>query len=214
MNTIYFNELNSYEDLDLILTKKTIKAPSPKIITIDIPDGDGVLDYTEYFGEVKYNNGKITCEFSTKVPINEFQELFSKVKNKLHGKKMKVTLSEDTDYYYIGRITVDEFKSNKSIGELTVEIDTEPYKYKNAITIISDVVTSAKSIVCSNLKKSVVPTITLDGEANIVFGNYSTTRNGTFKDDNILFLEGQNIIVVTPTSGTINITIEYQERGL
>ena len=60
MKGIKFGNYHSYEAFQLILASKTIGTPSPKTETIDIPGGDGVLDLTEYFGEPKYGNRKLS----------------------------------------------------------------------------------------------------------------------------------------------------------
>lgn len=68
MKGVSFGDFHSYRDFSLILSQKTIGTPSPKTEAIDIPGGDGVLDLTEFFGEVKYNNrnqkavGKLTID--------------------------------------------------------------------------------------------------------------------------------------------------------
>lgn len=130
MNGVKFGDYHSYDDFSLILTSKTIGTPSPKTETIDIPGGDGVLDLTEFFGEVKYNNRPLSFEFSTKVPQAEFMDLFSRVQNALHGQKMNIILDDDSEWHYTGRITVSEWKAEKRIGKLTIDCDCEPYKTK------------------------------------------------------------------------------------
>ena len=130
MKGVKFGNYHSWDDFSLILSEKTIGSPSPKTETIDIPGGDGVLDLTEYFGEVKYNNRKLEFVFSTKVPQSEFLALFSRVQNALHGQKMRIVLDDDPEWCYIGRITVSEWKANKVIGKLTIDCDCEPYRTK------------------------------------------------------------------------------------
>ena len=105
MNGVRFGNYHSYDDFNLILTQKTIGTPSPKTETIDIPGGDGVLDLTDFFGEVKYNNRQLSFEFSTIVPKEEFMELFSRVQNAIHGQKMQIVLDDDSEWFYFGRIT-------------------------------------------------------------------------------------------------------------
>lgn len=105
--------------------------------TVDIPGGDGVLDLTEFFGEVKYNNRTLSFEFSSQVPPEQFMAQFTKVQNALHGKKMRIVLTEDPGWYYIGRISVSEWKADRNIGKLTIDCDCEPYKYKLEKTTVS-----------------------------------------------------------------------------
>ena len=216
MNTVNFGNYNSYLDFNLFLNSKEIEAPTIKNKSIELEAGDGELDYTEYFGGVKYNNRKLSFEFSTKEPQNNFLKIFSNLQNLLHGKKMKIVLDDDTDFYYYGRVSLNKYKSNGRIGKIAIEVDCEPYKYKKSVTLLSDILSVQKSILCANLRKAVVPKIIVSGACSIVFGNYTLVVDeaSTIKDDNIVFVEGQNVIKVTPTSGSINVTIEYQERGL
>lgn len=130
MKGVKFGEYHSFNDLHLILSQKTIGTPKAKTESIDIPGADGVLDLTEFFGEVKYNNRKLSFEFSTLVPQSQFMDLFSIVQNALHGKKMDITLDADPEWYYTGRISVSEWKADKNIGKLTIDCDCEPFKHR------------------------------------------------------------------------------------
>lgn len=215
MKGITFGDLHSYKDLSLILTSKTIGSPQAKTNTVDIPGGDGSIDLTDYFGEIYYYNRTLTFEFSTIIPQKDFLELFSKIQNALHGKKIKVILDEDDEFYYYGRISVDEWKSNKRIGKIVIEVDAEPYKYKVYKTSIIQDVSGTAEAVLVNLKKSVVPKITTTSDVTIVLGNTEFTLGaGTYEPENIpefILKEGNNIITIT---GTSIVTFEYQEGEL
>ena len=136
MNGITFGNLHSYRDLHLVLAEKTISAPSPKVETIDVPGGDGVLDLTEFFGEVKYNNRTLSFVFNTAVPKSQFLTLFSRVQNLLHGQKMAIYFDEEPEWYYIGRINIAEWKADKRVGTITVDCDCEPFKYRLSSQIV------------------------------------------------------------------------------
>lgn len=137
MKGITFGNYHSFRDFRLILSpNNAIGTPTPKYELLDIPGGDGMLDFTEAFGEVKYGNRPLSFEFSTMVPQSEFKTLFSQVQNALHGQKMKVVLDDDPDCYYIGRITVSEWKADRLIGSLTIDCDCEPFKYRPSSQIV------------------------------------------------------------------------------
>ena len=63
MKGITFGNYHSYDDFGLILSSKEIGSPEPKIITIDVEGGDGVLDFTEFAGEKKFKNRTLTFHF-------------------------------------------------------------------------------------------------------------------------------------------------------
>ena len=98
MNQIKFGNYKSYDDLYLICTKKTIGSPAAKTATVNIEGGDGVLDYTEYFGDIKFNNRQLYFEFETIVPQAQFPTLYSNILNALNGQKVHIVLDEDSDF--------------------------------------------------------------------------------------------------------------------
>ena len=212
MKGIKFGNYHSYDDFNLILSQKTIGAPSPKTETIDIPGGDGVLDLTDFFGEVKYNNRELSFEFSTMVPQAQFMDLFSAVQNALHGQKMQIVLDEDAGWYYIGRITVSEWKAEKSIGKLTIDCDCEPYKIRVEETVVAVEVNGDTSAILQNSNKTVVPTIDITGEISLTYGtNFYTLSEGRYDLPAVRLAKGENTVLL---SGTGTATFTYRERGL
>ena len=212
MKGVKFGEYHSYDDLSLILAQKTIKAPSPKTEIIDIRGGDGVLDLSEFFGEVKYENRNLSFEFSTIVPQADFMDLFSAVQNALHGQKMQIVLDDDTEWYYIGRITVSEWKAEKSIGKLTIDCDCEPYKTKIAETVVTATVDGETTVILPNSNKTVVPTIDITGEVSLTYGtNFYTLAEGRYDLPAVRLLKGDNTVLL---SGAGTATFTYRERSL
>lgn len=215
MQGISFGNYHSFNDLRLILATKTIGTPSPKTETIDIPGGDGVLDLTEYFGDTKYGNRNLTFEFSTMVPRSEFMSAFSVVQNALHGKRMQITLDDDPEWYYTGRISVSEWKAEKNIGKLTIDCDCEPYKKQTSPTVITKAVNGTDNIVLTNSRKRTVPEVVIASGSglNIVFGtgNVWDLGSGSFTLPELELVEGENTVTVT---GTGTITFTYQQGKL
>ncbi|MBQ8279480.1 MAG: hypothetical protein IJZ23_06840 [Roseburia sp.] len=213
MKGVKFGNHHSYDDFNLILSQKTIGTPSPKTETIDVPGGDGVLDLTDFFGEVKYNNRELSFEFSTKVPQDEFMDLFSRVQNAIHGQKMQIVLDDDAEWYYTGRITVSEWKADKNIGKLTVDCDCEPYKSRHGDTVIFQMVEGTETtVILPNGRKPVVPIIDITGNINLTFGtNFWALSEGRYELPAVRLANGNNTVLL---SGTGTATFTYRERGL
>ena len=215
MKGIMFGNYHSWNDFQLILASKTIGTPSPKTETIDIPGGDGVLDLTEFFGETKYNNRSLSFEFSSMVIPSEFMTLFSRVQNALHGKKMTITLDDDPEWYYIGRISVSEWKAEKNIGKLTIDCDCEPYKYQVSTTVITKSISGTLNITLPNSRKRAVPTVkvTSDAGLTITFGSGKVwnLKSGSYLLPELELVEGDNLVTVT---GTGSITFTYTQGKL
>lgn len=213
MKGVTFGDFHSWDDFSLILNSKSIGSPEAKTTTVEIPGADGVLDISEYFGEVKYKNRKLSFDFSTIVPKNEFLNLFSVIQNSIHGKRIRIILDDDPDFYYLGRISVSDWKTDKSIGKITIDCDCEPYKYRMNKTVISVNVTDTATVLLPNLRKRAIPTFTSTAAIQIGFeeSTYSIAAAETFTVPEITLMAGNNEITFT---GTANVTVEYQEGGL
>jgi hypothetical protein len=205
MKGIKFGNYHSYEDLKLVLTAKEIGTPSVKERKIEIEGADGFLDLTDFFGgEPKYENVTHRFDFSTIVPQSEFLSLFSSIKNALHGKKMRIILDGDPLFYYIGRINVLQFTNEKSIGNISIECDCEPYKYKLNKTVVSQTISETAIVKLTNSRKRAVPTITATNAFTIYHeGNAYSIALGTTTIPELEFQKGINDIAVKGT-GTIS----------
>lgn len=217
---IYFDDIHSYYDLDLILSDSYVPPAQPKTIYIDLPAGDGMLDLTEAHGSVKYND-RTGCKFTFSMnPSSDmtFEEKKSQVSNALNGKKCKVILDKDPDYYYTGRCIVNEYLQDKRILQIVVTAKLSPYKQKKEATVVSFPVTSTEqTIILKNGKKPVVPEIkcttqSLNGQIKISFGtSIFSFGAGTHTEEKIVLQEGENVLQV---SGNGTVTFTYQEADL
>ena len=210
-----FGIYHSWNDFQLILASKTIGTPSPKTETIDIPGGDGVLDLTEYFGETKYGNRKLSFEFSSMVIPSDFMSLFSMVQDALHGKKMNIKLDDDPGWQYTGRISVSEWKTDRNIGRLVVDCDCDPYKYQISPTVVSRSISGTSTINLANSRKRVVPEVKVTSSSGltVTFGGGSvwTLASGSYLLPELELVEGENPVTV---SGTGSITFTYTQGRL
>ena len=215
MKGILFGEYHSYRDLRLLLSEKEMGAPAVKKTTLDIPGGDGELDFTEFHGEPKYGNVTHTFKFTTIQPRREFLTQYSEVKNALHGRKVRIILDDDPAYFYMGRCDVSKFTDEKGIGTITVTCDCEPYKYKLAKTVVTKVVDGTVEVSLTNSRKRAVPEVLIEteGSLNIVFdtSNIWDLSSGTYTLPELELSEGENLVTVTGT-GTIAFT--WQEGDL
>ena len=213
MNTVSFGNINSYTDWGLSLRPKDRPKPEPKYNYVSIPCRNGDLDLTEAMGDVFYDNLTYSLEFNVPDAMNTWDEKLRTITNYLHGRKMRVVFSEDPNYYYVGRITIDELTSDKNLGILSLECNFEPYKYKKDVTVVTHTVTEGSSYTFNNGRMKVVPTLTLSADMTLKYKDTSySLQAGTQKVLGIQFEEGENTITVTTGSGTLK--AEYQEADL
>lgn len=215
MKGITFGTLHSYDDLNLILNSKEVGSPEVKTRTIEIEGADSNLDLTDFFGEAKFENVKHKFQFSTIVPQAQFLSLFSAVKNALHGKKLRIILDGDPQFYYMGRIHVSNFTNEKSVGIISIECDCEPYKYRLEKTVVSAAITDSAVITLTNNRKRVVPEVLIETDSSIRIeyqgSNIWDLGSGSYTLPELELAEGENFVTVT---GTGTVTFTYQEGSL
>lgn len=212
---IYFDDIHSYYDLNLILSASEIPPATPKTSYIDVPGADGSLDLSETHGEVKFSDRE--CKFTFTVnPIDDltWEERKTEVSNLLNGKRCKITLDKDEDFYYLGRCSVDEYASDKRINKIVISAKVNPYKFKQNITVVkADLSATPKTINIINSRKTVSPVITCTNNNTVVIFEGATYNIsvGEHKFLNIQLKEGNNTLTV---SGGGSITFTYQEGEL
>ena len=118
-------------------SKITFAAPTPKVTYVDIPAGNGSLDYTEVLNAgVMYEDRKGSIEFLVTNGSN-YLETYSRVLQAIHGKKCRIVLDDEivygsggsaTTYCYEGRLTVNKWKSKEMFSTIVIDYVLDPYK--------------------------------------------------------------------------------------
>lgn len=154
----------------------------------------------------------------------------SEIANYLHGKKFKIILDEDSSFYYYGRAEVNQFKSNKSIGTITIECNVEPYKYDltssnedwlwDSFSFEDGIINETKDLtvnkelevtICGR-RKRVIPKISCDNPLKLIFNGqtYNLLAGVNYSPD-VEICEGENKLKFV---GDGTVTIEYRGGSL
>ena len=212
MNEVFFDGMASFSDWGLYLTSLTIDAPKPKEIYVEIPNGDGALDLTEALtGEVHYESRPFEAVFAIK-PETYSADLVRWLIGYLNGKQRIIRTKAEPGYYLIGRCATS-FKNDGVLAILTVKATCQPWKYKNAPTVVKSTIgaSGTTSITLTNERKRVIPTITASAVVTIVFNGQTISVNaGTQRLTNIALSYGDNALSITGAEGT-TVLFEYQE---
>lgn len=122
---------NTWKDWKIVPTSRPVfRPPAVKTVKVDIPGADGILDMTESLtGEVHYNNRTGSIEFQVENK-NNWYDVYSEIMDYLHGQQMRAILDDDFAYYYNGRFSVNEWRSEQYRSKIVIDYDVEPYKYE------------------------------------------------------------------------------------
>lgn len=224
---LYGIDLDNYNTLDdwgLYIVNREETPPEPKIYTVDIPGGNGVLDLTESLGDISYSNRQFTCLLRGKGHETSWSAKYKDIMEAIHGRRMKIIFLDDAGYYFRGRVAVTSWLCTQDRAEMTLEMDCDPYKYEvNAYganwlwdpfdflySVIYDnniTISGTKNVSLEVLKMPVTPTFRASSAMTITYkGNtYALAANVDTKFYDIVLTEGTNTLTVKG-NGTIQIT--------
>lgn len=206
MKTVRFGQYDSYEDFALILTSSNIDAPKIKTNMVDVSGADGSVDFSEAFGDVFYETRKLQFDFTYTGDSNSYAEKFSNIQNRLHGQKLNIVISDDPNFYYVGRIELDKWKSSKAIRKITISCECEPYKYQS-VKRTYQITSNPQTIRFDNLRKRVKPTLVCTSSVSVTCNGKSVTLTANVPNTGtIRFVNGENSLVVAGGTGTLTIT--------
>ena len=217
-------DFHSFKDLKLVLAPFVIPPAKPKINLLDIEGMDGSLDLTEANGEIKYFDRELKFTF-TVFPQDDctFEERQTIVSNAINGKRCKITLDKDPDYYFIGRCMVNDHLCDKMLRQIVVIATVSPYKLLQNVTLTEfTVYESGTTLYVTNRRKKVTPTISCilqnPGSDQVKITNertgvYVNSRHGgEINIPEFQLVQGVNKFTVTGANGSI--LFSYQEGDL
>ena len=211
---VCFDSIRSDQDLDLYLGSVSVGSPAVRTNYVDIPGADGLLDLSEALGGVTYGSREIMLSFGRAIYDRYQQDAI--VKNALHGKRMKITLSEDPSHSFLGRVSVVEWQRVNGVGHVDISATCDPYRYKAAPTTVTGTVpeSGTLSLTLANERRPVVPTVEVSAAATLTFGGKDiAVAAGSHRSLDIRLAAGSNTLAVTAAAGT-TVSVTYQEASL
>lgn len=132
IHSITIGDYNTWTTFHLIpKTRPLVKPPEPQTEFVDIPGSDSPLDYTQAIdGNVHYKMRTGTWEFIAPPDGYSAPNRQSRIMRFIGKDKVAVTLNDDPDYYYVGRVWLTDWKSEDQYSTLTFKYQLEPYKVK------------------------------------------------------------------------------------
>jgi predicted phage tail component-like protein len=232
MNGVMFGNKHSYLNWGLLLkTRPSISPPVAKTVYVDIPSSDGVLDLTESLtNDVKYNNRTIICEFVVNEGRSKWASIYSDIQDYLQGQKMQIVFDDDPDFYYTGRLSVNDWQSDKTTATIVIEGNVEPYKMEqfssvddwewDSFDFESGVIREYGQLVVEDTltlnvvgrRKKVIPVFNVvltDGNTmNVSYkGTTYNLQNGSNRILNIVLSEGDNVLTFI---GIGTVSVDYR----
>ena len=120
----------------LYLPEYTIPAPAVQTNFVKIIGRDGSVDLSNALG-LHYDSRTWSLDFKCFDPTVNWHTLSSQVMNAIHGKRLNFEFDDDPNYFWTGRVSVQNYVSNHGTGTLKVTIVSDPFKYAKLSTIVT-----------------------------------------------------------------------------
>lgn len=131
-HSITIGEKNTWDNWHLIPSPRPVINPAPlNEKYVEVPGRSGAIDLTEAMtGSPTYGNRTGQWEFYV---MHEYwpggwADAYSTIMQYVHGKRFRVVMEDDPNYYYEGRISVNNWSSPKDYSKITLSYNLDPYK--------------------------------------------------------------------------------------
>ncbi len=220
---------NTWDEWHLIpKTRPVFNPPQIKTHYIEIPGGDGVIDLTESLtGRPMFGNRTGSFEFYVDNDFKDWTHLYSELLAQFHGQQLMAILEDDPKYYYFGRFSVNNWKSDAARSSIVIDYNVDPYKrtllsstddwiwdtfnFETDIAFVYSniVVNTERTILIVGGSMPVVPTIIASTSMVAVFkGKEYQLNYGENYINSIVIQNGENTITFKG-SGTVEIRFKW-----
>lgn len=172
-HSVIFGNKNTWDDWHLYpASRPVISMPTQKINYIDIPGGNGGMDFSEILTKYPiYNYREGNLEFIVENGYGDLDNRYTEIANYLHGIKMDMRLEDDPDYFYQGRFSVIDWTPTKTANRSVIKIGykLDPYKYykdETEITVNSTSASEWTTVKIEAGRMPVCPTFITNGSNN------------------------------------------------
>ena len=197
-----------------------ISEPEMETNYIDVPYRNGLLDAsTAITGRPIWKTRELSFVLGVKAKDKlDLDVAISNLRNLLNGRICQITLDNDLDYYWRGRVFIIDFDRFQKLGQFVLSVPkAEPYKYKRELTTIKKSISSSGSIVVLPGTMPAVPTFKVTNLiGNSITMAYKGTNyslvSGTNKFPEVIVNDIETITLTFSGSATIEMT--YREGSL
>lgn len=166
--------------------------PEMETTYINVPGRDGLIDAsTAISGRRVYKKRELAFELGGFHPGTNWDAIISSMRNNIEGRICRLTLDNDQQYYWRGRVYIQGFDRFRSVGTFTLAVPmADPYKY--------DVLSSAEPWLWNpfNFQTGVI----IEAHATVITGSGSVTVPAGYMP------VVPNILVSRKTSNTFKVT--------
>lgn len=236
-HSITIGDKNTWTDWHLIPSSRPlVNPPNVRASMVEVPGSDGVLDLSDsLIGRPTYANRSGSWDFYVDNGYGTWSDRYSSIMAYLHGERMTAVLEDDPLFYYEGRFSVNQWRSDPYYSRITIDYNVGPYKMYSAtegdlwlwdpFNFDTDVIRSYRNMTVKkgqplvvNIEGDVmeiVPLITVQVSGMTVsFKNVDIMLSkGTHTYDDIVIREGDNELIFTYSGSKSSAKVSLKMTG-
>lgn len=230
-HSITFGDKNTWDDWKLIPSSRPVfNPPGFKSKYVDIPGADGFIDLSSSISNKPlYSSRTGSLEFIVTDQETRWEEIYADIANYLHGQYIRAFLEDDPAYYYQGRFTVNQWKSNPDFSVVVIDYVVDPFKLRfesdsedwlwDPFAFEEDTIYDYNSldvngtlvVTIAGSPKESVPTFNVTTNMTVAYRNkVHSLKAGINKVPEIRLAPGENVLTFT---GNGKVTITSYRRG-
>lgn len=224
-------EKHTFKDFGLYwLEPYSIGFPEPDEYLVYVPGAYSPIDLTdELTGHTGFKSRKVDLSFEVRdQDYYRYEAIKMGLAEYIHGRKLRIILDTDPNYFYLARLRVEFDKNEKSESKLILTGEADPYKYNvlssmdewewDPFSFVNGVIHFAKDLkIDGRTKVSLLPTrvpvspnficsspmtVELDGEKVSLPAGKSQSPYIVLKNqDNELYFEGNGTVTIDYRGG-------------
>jgi len=225
-HSITLGDKNTWTDWHLIPSSRPlVNPPNVRASMIEVPGADGMLDLSDsLMGRPTYANRSGSWDFYVDNGYGKWADRYSTIMGYLHGQKMMAVLEDDPLFYYEGRFSVNQWRSDPYYSRITIDYNVGPYKMYSAtegdlwlwdpFNFETDVIRSYRNMV---VKKGQPLTVNIEGDVMEIIPLITVHVSGmvvSFKNVDIMLNKGthtyEDIVI---RQGDNELTFTYSGSG-
>lgn len=196
----------------MVLADISEGSPALKTAYVDIPNGDGSLDFSYFTGEPHYSERTVTFTLFKKVDDTALQGLRQMLMSAYHGKIVDVYLPTSTDYYYTGTLQIGDLVGYNQ-GKISCTLRAQPFRtYKQ--TLVFTVTGSDSFGLVNGGDCKVTPLVKTTAAATITVGAATVSLPANANQLVPAFTMDPHATVSWSVTSTGTTTISYPEKVL
>lgn len=127
-----FKGTNTWDDWHLIPSERpSIASPGVSTSFVEIPGRDGAIDMSTFLtNRAVYGMRQGSWDFYVANDYEDWEAIRMKIMAFLHGKSYKIVLEDDPTWYWEGRFSVGNWRSESSNSRIQIDYQINPYKHK------------------------------------------------------------------------------------